>query len=282
MAAPRPWAACMVPHAGLLFSGHLAADVLRQVELPESILIIGPKHTPFGADWALAPFERWEIPGASVAGDLQLSHALAQSIPGLTFDAAAHAEEHGIEVQLPIIARAAPQARIAAIAIGRADLRQCLEFAVGLASVLRSLPRLPLLVISSDMNHFADDPTTRQLDALALSAMQQLDPAHLFDVVTANRISMCGLLPAVIVMETLRLLGGLTAMEHVGYATSADVTGDPSRVVGYAGVMLGISGRTISEAPSDVRGREPFCPRVPRQASAIDIPSAYLSRSSDS
>lgn len=238
VAAARPWAACMVPHAGLVFSGHLAADVLRQVEPPESILIISPKHTPFGADWALAPFERWEIPGGSVAGDLQLSHALAQSIPGLTFDAAAHAEEHGIEVQLPIIACAAPQARIATIAIGRADLRQCLEFAAGLASVLRALPRPPLLVISSDMNHFADDAATRRLDALALSAMHRLDPAHLFDVVTANRISMCGLLPAVIVMETLRLLGGLTTMETVGYATSADVTGDPTRVVGYAGVML--------------------------------------------
>lgn len=235
----RRWAACMVPHAGLVFSGHLAADVLRRVEIPDSILIIGPKHTPLGLDWAIAPYERWEIPGAALQGDLDLSRALARAVPGLVFDAAAHAGEHAIEVQLPIIARAAPRTRVAAIAIGRADLAQCREIAAGLAAVMRALPRPPLLVISSDMNHFADDATTRRLDALALAAMQRLDPAHLHDVVMANRISMCGLLPAVIVMEALRRLGGLTACTPVGYATSADVTGDPSRVVGYAGVVLG-------------------------------------------
>jgi len=235
----RRWAACMVPHAGLVYSGHLAADVLRQDEIPESILIIGPTHIPFGADWALAFFERWEIRGASVAADLELSRALAGAIPGLAFDAAAHAEEHGIEVQLPLVARVASQARIAAVVVGRADLRQCREFAAGLAGALRSVPRPPLLVITSDMNHFADDATTRRLDGLAMAAMQRLDPAHLFDGVTANRISMCVPVPAVIVMETLRLLGGLTAMEPVGYATSADVTGDPSRVVAYPGALLG-------------------------------------------
>jgi len=237
--AARRWPACMVPHAGLVFSGHLAADVLRRVEMPESILIIGPKHTPFGADWAIAPCDRWEIPGAVLQGDLDLSRALAEAVPGLVFDAAAHEQEHGIEVQLPLLARVTPRARVAAIAIGRADFGQCRQIAAGLAGVLRRMERPPLLVISSDMNHFADDASTRRLDALALAAMQRLDPGHLFDVVTSNRISMCGLVPAVIVMEALRQLGGLTAFEPVGYATSADVTGDPSRVVGYAGAMLG-------------------------------------------
>ena len=54
-----------------------------------------------------------------------------------------------------------------------------------------------------------------------------------------NHISMCGVLPAVIVMETLQRLGGLSKAERVGYATSADVTGDRSRVVGYAGMLFG-------------------------------------------
>ena len=87
------------------------------------------------------------------------------------FDAAAHEQEHGIEVQLPLLARVAPRARVAAIAIGRADLGQCRQIAAGLAAVVRSMPRPPLLVISSDMNHFADDATTRRLDALALAAV---------------------------------------------------------------------------------------------------------------
>jgi AmmeMemoRadiSam system protein B len=88
------------------------------------------------------------------------------------------------------------------------------------------------------MNHFASDAENRRLDAVALAAMERLDPEHLLSTVTEHDITMCGVLPAVIAMETLRLLGGLTTFERVAYATSADATGDTSRVVGYAGVLL--------------------------------------------
>ena len=97
----------------------------------------------------------------------------------------------------------------------------------------------PLLLISSDMNHFATDAETRRLDEMALQALERLDPEDVYEPVTENQISMCGVLPAVIVLETLRLLGGLTKAERVGYATTADVTGDKSRVVGYAGMLFG-------------------------------------------
>jgi AmmeMemoRadiSam system protein B len=108
-----------------------------------------------------------------------------------------------------------------------------------LASVLKARTDRPLLLISSDMNHYATDAENRRLDALALAALARLDPAEVYDTVTSNNISMCGLLPAVIVLETLRLLGSLHKAEQVDYATSADVTGDTSRVVGYAGMLFG-------------------------------------------
>jgi AmmeMemoRadiSam system protein B len=74
---------------------------------------------------------------------------------------------------------------------------------------------------------------------MALAAMERLDPELLLATCQKNHISMCGLLPAVIVMETLRRLDGLTRCRRTGYATSADVSGDTSRVVGYAGMLLG-------------------------------------------
>ena len=73
---------------------------------------------------------------------------------------------------------------------------------------------------------------------MTIRALERLDPAALYETVTENQISMCGLLPAVIVLETLRLLNGLHKAERVGYATSADVSGDTSRVVGYAGMLF--------------------------------------------
>jgi AmmeMemoRadiSam system protein B len=229
----------MVPHAGLIYSGRIAGQTLRRVIIPRTTIIIGPKHTPLGVDWAIAPHELWSIPGARIAADLEVAHQLCQSISGLMPDAAAHAQEHAIEVELPLIARLAPQTKVVGIAIGSGDLPRCRQFAAGLASVIRSLPEPPLLVISSDMNHFASDGENRRLDEIALSSMETLDIERFYKTVTSQRISMCGLLPAVIVMETLRELGQLKQTQRVGYATSAETSGDTSRVVGYAGMLLG-------------------------------------------
>jgi AmmeMemoRadiSam system protein B/AmmeMemoRadiSam system protein A len=232
------WSAAMVPHAGLSYSGRLAAAVFNRLKIPELVLVLGPKHTRLGVDWAVAPHEVWSIPGATIPSDPALARALADAIPGLQLDAAAHQQEHAIEVELPFLARLAPQARVLGLVIGGGDWERCQRFAHGLAEFIRRLPSRPLLIISSDLNHYATDRENRRLDEIALQAMERLDPAHLLKTVTEHHISMCGVLPAVIVMETLRQLGGLQTSQRVGYATSAEVSGDTSRVVGYAGILL--------------------------------------------
>jgi AmmeMemoRadiSam system protein B len=230
--------AIMVPHAGLKYSGKVAADVLRRVEVPSTVIIIGPKHTPHGVDWAVAPHAAWSIPGTTIAGNPQLARDLVAAIPGLELDAAAHAREHAIEVELPLLARLAPQTKVVGIAIGRGDLADCRRFAAGLAKVLRSQKEQPLLIISSDMNHFASDAENRRLDEMALSCIDRLDAEALLATCRKHQISMCGVLPAVMVLETLRELGQPRRTERIGYATSGDVSGDTSRVVGYAGVAF--------------------------------------------
>jgi AmmeMemoRadiSam system protein B len=213
--------------------------VLRRLAIPQTVIVLGPKHTALGMEWAVAPHAQWTLPGATLAADPELARELAQAIPGLALDAAAHQQEHAVEVELPFLARLAPQSRVVGIAIGHADPDGCRRFAEGLAAVLGRREERPLLLISSDMNHFATDAETRRLDELALAALDHLDPDDLYRTVRRHHISMCGVLPAVIVLETLRRLGGLRRAERVGYATTADVTGDPSRVVGYAGMLFG-------------------------------------------
>jgi AmmeMemoRadiSam system protein B len=235
----RAWPAAMVPHAGLKYSGRIAAAVFQQIEMPDTIIVLAPKHTRLGVEWAVAPHETWSLPGISIASDPGLARQLSESISGLEPDASAHAREHAIEVQLPLLARFAPHARIVGIAVGAGKLERCTQFATGLAQVLRDRTEPVLLVISTDMNHFANDAETRQLDERALTALDRLDPEQLFQTVRRDNISMCGLLPAVIVLETLRQLGRLKQCQRVGYATTADTTGDPTRVVGYAGLLLG-------------------------------------------
>ncbi len=139
---------------------------------------------------------------------------------------------------MPLLARLAPQTRVVGVTIGPADLEQCRAFATDLAAVLSSLDTQPLLLISSDMNHFATDQENRRLDRLARDALQTLDAGTLYETVRRERISMCGVLPAVIVLETLRRLRALHACEEVAYGTSADVSGDTSRVVGYLSMLF--------------------------------------------
>jgi AmmeMemoRadiSam system protein B/AmmeMemoRadiSam system radical SAM enzyme/AmmeMemoRadiSam system protein A len=233
------WPAAMVPHAGLRFSGRIAAGVLKRLRIPKTVIVIGPKHTPLGVDWAVAPHRRWLLPGGSVESDVDLARALCDAVDGLEPDAAAHQGEHGVEVELPLIARLAPWAKVVGIAVGEADLDGCRRFAAGVAGVLRGREDPPLLLVSSDMNHYASDAETRRLDEMALSALETGDPELLYSTVRENEISMCGVLPAVIVLETLRLLGRFRRAERAGHAKSADVTGDTSRVVGYAGMLFG-------------------------------------------
>jgi AmmeMemoRadiSam system protein B len=232
------WSAALVPHAGLRFSGRIAADVLQRIKIPRSVIVIGPKHTPYGVEWAVAPQQSWTLPGFTVPSDFVLARQLSQEIDGLELDAVAHQREHAIEVELPFLARLAPESRVVGIALGQSDLGECMRFAEGLARVLARREERPLLLISSDMNHFAADAENRRLDELAMAAMESLDPEHLYEVVTQNGISMCGLVPAVIILETLRRLGGLKQAMRVSYATSADVSGDRARVVGYAGMLF--------------------------------------------
>ena len=88
------------------------------------------------------------------------------------------------------------------------------------------------------MNHFADDQENRRRDRLALNELQKCDPKALLETCASENISMCGQLPAALVLLTLRAMGTDATYQEIDYATSADVTGDKSRVVGYAGVLF--------------------------------------------
>ena len=102
---PETWAGALVPHAGWVYSGRLAADVFSRVKFPKQVIVLAPRHRPEGTDWAVAPHRTWQLPGRCLDSDPELARTLAEAVPGLELDAAAHANEHAIEVQLPLIAR---------------------------------------------------------------------------------------------------------------------------------------------------------------------------------
>jgi len=235
---PEKWAGALVPHAGWIYSGKLAFETLRRVEIPERVLVFATKHRPEGASWAVAPYERWQLPDGHVLGDPSLSHQLAAAVEGLELDGAAHAREHAIEVLLPMLQYLRPDVRVVGIVMRGGEFEELDRFGQQFATFLRSLPSLPLIVISTDMSHYIPEEDARRLDKLALEAMEQCNPRELYEVVRQKQISMCGLIPTVAALMTLQHLGLLNECYRVAYTTSAEVSGDRRAVVGYAGLLF--------------------------------------------
>jgi AmmeMemoRadiSam system radical SAM enzyme/AmmeMemoRadiSam system protein B/AmmeMemoRadiSam system protein A len=238
----RTYRAIMLPHAGWLFCGGTMGKTLAGVKLPPTAIILGPRHTPLGANCSVASHTAWQIPGATIPVVVPLAQRLSRALPFLACESEAHRQEHGTEVVLPFLLRLRPDLRIVPIVLGQCSLDQLAALARELAAILRAAQAAgeepPLLVISSDLNHFAPEPENRRLDLLALDAMQTGNPRHLFDTCMKHDISMCGVLPAVTVMQALQQDAPAIQPRLVDYSNSAAASGDTQRVVGYAGVVI--------------------------------------------
>jgi AmmeMemoRadiSam system protein B len=228
---------CITPHAGYMFSGHVAGAVFARMEVPRHCIVLCPNHTGMGRALAIMSEGAWETPLGEVAVDHELAAALKQRFPALQEDSAAHRAEHAVEVELPFLQLRQPELAFVPIALGTAQFDVLDQLGKALAAVVAAQDDPVLIVASSDMNHYESDTVTRVKDHRALERILTLDPRGLYDVVTQQDISMCGFGPAVTMLTAARQLGAKSA-ELVKYATSADILGDRDRVVGYAGVVV--------------------------------------------
>jgi len=235
--APMRALGCIAPHAGYVYSGHVAGAVFARVEIPKRCIVLCPNHTGMGRALAIMSEGAWETPLGEVAIDTELAAALKQRFPALHEDAAAHRAEHAAEVELPFLQLRQPALRFVPIALGTGQFDLLDQLGSALAGVIAAQKDPILIVASSDMNHYESDAVTRAKDHRAIERILTLDPRGLFDVVTQQNISMCGFGPAVAMLTAARQLGAKSA-ELVKYATSGDVSGDRNMVVGYAGVVV--------------------------------------------
>lgn len=227
----------VVPHAGYLYSGAVAGEVFSAVETPERHVLFCPNHTGRGADAALVACGSWKMPWGEVPVDAELAARLLEVSALLQEDPSAHRDEHSLEVQLPFLRRFREDFRFVPVALGRLSLADCRSLGEAVGRCLRDDPVPPLLIASSDMSHYEPDRAAREKDRKAIDAMLALDPEALFRTVRDGRISMCGVVPATVVLFAAREMGA-KAGRLVRYATSAEVSGDYHRVVGYAGLIF--------------------------------------------
>jgi len=235
--APVRAIGCIAPHAGYMYSGHVAGAVFARIEIPERCIVMCPNHTGMGRALAIMSEGAWETPLGEVPVDTELAAALKQRFSALHDDAAAHRAEHAAEVELPFLQLRQPKLRFVPIALGTTQFEPLEQLGHALADVIAAQNDPVLIVASSDMNHYESDAVTRVKDHRAIERILTLDPRGLYDVVTHQDISMCGFGPAVAMLTAARQLGAKSA-ELVKYATSGDVSGDRDSVVGYAGVVV--------------------------------------------
>lgn len=242
----RPAIGVVCPHAGWMYSGALAARTLASVHVPPRVIVMCPNHTGRGVPISVSRATAWRTPTGDVPIDGELAGAILDEltvagVDGAGPDERAHAREHAIEVQLPLLRARQPDLRLTAIVLAHLEPDACARVGRAIAAAAARLGlcwgKDVMIVASSDMNHFDDEATTRQKDALALAALATADPARLLSVVDGAGISMCGARPAAALLACAAAVGACPP-ELVGYTTSGAVSGDLDRVVGYAGAIV--------------------------------------------
>lgn len=231
--APAPGAlvALVAPHAGLVYSGPVAAFAYRWLDsVCDTVVLVGPSHYVGFEGASLWSAGAFDTPLGPLAVNAEVASALRERCTVLTERLDAHKREHSLEMQLPFVATRAPRASIVPIVMGYQT--RATSFALGdaLAEVLEG--RRAVLVASSDLSHFYSADVAAGLDARVAERVAALDADGLMSLLEARPDHACGGGPMVAVLHAARRLGATHAsVEH--YADSGDVSGDKSSVVGY-------------------------------------------------
>lgn len=227
----------VAPHAGYMYSGAIAGKVYGLIEIPDTVLIIGPNHHGVGEAAALYPDGEWLTPLGTVSLNSRLNSLIRKHVPSVQSDSVAHRFEHSLEVQVPFLQVQKPYVTIAALCIGSGGFQRLQELGTGIAAALREYGQDVLIVASSDMTHYESAASAHIKDNLALDRVMAFDPEGLLRVCRREQITMCGVVPVAVMLIAAEILGA-TVAEVAAYGTSGDVTRDNNQVVGYAAVTI--------------------------------------------
>ncbi len=229
--------AAVLPHAGYVYSGSVAAETISKIEIPETVILLGPNHTGKGAPIALST-ATWKMPMGAVPVDQEFAQALLAETSYIEKDELAHRYEHSLEVQLPFLQMRQPNLSIVPIAISHISYPVLDEISLALAKIIKQRGTSDILIVaSSDMTHYEPREVADKIDHYVLKKLADMNPDILYRSVTGHQISMCGIMPVTAALIVSKELGA-TKTELIRYTDSGETTGDTSQVVGYAGVLI--------------------------------------------
>ena len=229
------------PHAGYIYSGAVAANGFYEVSSVDfhDVIMVGPNHYGIGS-WVAAMKEgEWETPLGFVQINTELAKDIAARSSNLDFDDEAHSRDHCLEVQLPFLQFMKQDFRIVPIVLTsqQRDTAYDLGSAISETVTERNVEDSTVLIASSDFTHYEPNEEAHVKDGELIKAIIALDVSKFYTVLERLDISACGYGAIATMMIAARNLGA-TRGELLKYATSGDVTGDTSAVVGYSSIVF--------------------------------------------
>ncbi len=252
----------VVPHAGYVYSGATAADFYSLIDGLEFdvVVLIGPSHRVAFQGMSVFEGDSYLTPLGSVPVAAGIADRLRESHPAASFIPAAHEEEHSLEVQIPFLQRTIePGFRIVPIVIGYTGANE-LQYMAELI-LAEAYNEKVLVLASSDLSHYPAESLAEVVDSLTVEAILSGDANKFLQATSEEKLPAgldtfaCGRLPIALVMDYAGLYPGVTS-ELLSSTTSASVSGDRSRVVGYASIAFESSEPEPSEWSISEEGRE--------------------------
>jgi len=229
------------PHAGYVYSGAVAANGFYEVASVNfrDVIMVGPNHYGIGSWVAAMKDGTWETPLGGVQVNSQIAEEIRRRSNSLDFDDYAHSRDHCLEVQLPFLQYIKQDFRIVPVVLVSQNRDTAVDLGNAISQTIMEMDTLDstLLLASSDFTHYEPNSEAHKKDGELIKTILSLDVNRFYTVLERMNISACGYGAIATMMVAAKNLGA-TRGELLKYATSGDVTGDVSAVVGYSSIVF--------------------------------------------
>jgi hypothetical protein len=239
--------ALISPHAGYMYSGSIAGYTYRQLKGRDikTVILIGPSHYKAFKGISIYKKGKMKTPLGLIKIDDNIASSLINKDADITFYPEAFEREHSLEVQLPFLQRTLKKFKIVPILIGT-PTKQSYEFLINRLTEIMREDNNTILIASTDLSHYHDYKTAVQMDTRIIDAIERMSIEDVQRYLMSGKGEMCGGYPVLFTMRVARNLGATNGVLYK-YANSGDVTGDRTRVVGYAAIGIYKTPLTESE-----------------------------------
>ena len=238
---PRKIYGIVSPHAGYVYSGAVAANGFYEVASVNfrDVIMVGPNHYGIGSWVAAMKDGTWETPLGDVQVNSQMAEEIRRRSAALDFDDYAHSRDHCLEVQLPFLQCIKHDFKIVPVVLVSQKRDIALDLGNAISQTIIEMDTLDstLLLASSDFTHYEPNGEAHKKDAELIKTILSLDVNKFYTILERMNISACGYGAIATMMVAAKNLGA-TRGELLKYATSGDVTGDVSAVVGYSSIVF--------------------------------------------